>query len=290
MNYAPKNKESEAVEKIMDEEIVQYVEIKTENEFSNLIYFSKYLISLLGDSEWTGVFYGRCAYLLDSKENNIEDKFIDTLLRGVKGDYVSETKDYSYNKAFKKYYNERATIVVGKDALNQKSLIQAVEEKMILQTIYDTIVFYNLRKNKYTYKELKSIYNNMLYYEIDKRVSNYGEIENILTIQHAFMNREKRIEYLRTCIDEKIKERETYLQDKISLFTLLLSAGPIVDYILFPIINNILHITEIYEYIIKLKNSCIGYWINTDILKMCCFIISIVAIYFIHNKFIRRKL
>ena len=28
------------------------------NEFSNIIYFSKYLISLLGDSEWTGVFYG----------------------------------------------------------------------------------------------------------------------------------------------------------------------------------------------------------------------------------------
>ena len=48
----------------MDEEKTQYVEVEAKNEFSNIIYFSKYLISLLGGSEWTGVFYGRCTYLI----------------------------------------------------------------------------------------------------------------------------------------------------------------------------------------------------------------------------------
>lgn len=119
----------------MDEEKTQYVEVEAKNEFSNIIYFSKYLISLLGDSEWTGVFYGRCTYLIDNTENNVDEKFIDTLLKGAKGDYVSEAKDYSYNKSYKRYCNERATIVVGKKAIEQESLVQAVEEMMIIQTI-----------------------------------------------------------------------------------------------------------------------------------------------------------
>lgn len=290
INYAPKGNEYEEVESIMDEEKTRYVEVEAKNEFSNIIYFSKYLISLIGDSEWTGVFYGRCTYLIDNTENNVDEKFIDTLLKGAKGDYVSEAKDYSYNKSYKRYCNERATIVVGKKAIEQESLVQAVEEMMIIQTIDDTILFYNLRKNEYTYKELKSIYNNMLYYEIDKRVSNYGEIENMLAIQHSFMNRDKKIEYLRTCIDVEIKEKETFYQDKISLFALLLSAGPIVDYIFFPLLNNILHLEKIYKYIIILKNSNLKFLINTDILKMCCFIIALVGIYWAHKKFIKGKL
>ena len=112
----------------------------------------------------------------------------------------------------------------------------------------------------------------------------------MLAIQHSFMNRDKKIEYLRTCIDVEIKEKETFYQDKISLFALLLSAGPIVDYIIFPLLNNILHLEKIYKYIIILKNSNIKFLINTDILKMCCFIIALVGIYWAHKTFIKGKL
>ena len=39
-----------------------------------------------------------------------------------------------------------------------------------------------------------------------------------------------------------------------------------------------------------LKNSNLKFLINTDILKMCCFIIALVGIYWAHKKFIKGKL
>ena len=45
----------------------------------------------------------------------------------------------SINKNIKKYYNERATIYLGKEVLQHMSLVQTVEEMMIIQTVKDNI-------------------------------------------------------------------------------------------------------------------------------------------------------
>lgn len=220
----------------------------------------------------------------------MKDSFIDTLLKGTKGNYEKELKNMSINKNIKKYYNERVTIYLGKEVLQHMSLVQTIEEMMIIQTVKDNILLYSISLDKIKYDELKEIYMNMLYEAVDGRSSKYGEIEDILQGQHFYLKRNDRLKYLKQCLQTKIQDRETYYQEKISFFALLLSAGPIVDYVLYPLMNNILHYSKIYKYVICLKSTYIGLFLNTDILKMFCFVLVILLIIYIHKKFIKGKL
>lgn len=291
VNYATKSiRISNKVQEFVDEEKIEYVEVKTDKECNNIREFSRYLLSFFGEYQKNWIVYGRSSYLIDTFDNKVKDSVIDALLKGAKGNYKKELKDMSINKSIKKFYNERATIYVGKEILQQMSAVQTIEDMMIIQTIEDEMLLYRIYTNKLKYDEIKEIYMNILYNEIDARTSKYGEIEDILQGQHNFLKRKERIKYLKQCMETKIKDRETYYQEKISFFALLLSAGPLVDYFLFPVINNILHQNEIYKFIIFLKNSVAGLFINTDILKMICFIIAIFIISFIHKKFVKGKL
>lgn len=92
---------------------------------------------------------------------------MDTLLKGVKGNYKYELKDYSINKDYKKYFNERASIVVGKNARHVESEIQAIEERMMLQVLKESRIIENLKNDKYSYNELRKIYRETLYRNID---------------------------------------------------------------------------------------------------------------------------
>ncbi|MFR8145404.1 MAG: hypothetical protein ACLU8Y_00915 [Clostridia bacterium] len=135
VNYAPEHKKEDEVDAIMDGENVKYIEIDTRNEeFRNIINFSWYLLNLINQLDEPITFYARCSYFIEKDKNlDIDKRFIDTLLKGVKGNYKYELKDYSVNKDYKKYFNERASIVVGKNARHVESEIQAIEERMMLQ-------------------------------------------------------------------------------------------------------------------------------------------------------------
>ena len=61
------------------------------------------------------------------------------------------------NKDYKKYFNERASIVVGKNARNVESEIQAIEERMMIQVLQESRTIENLKNDKYSYNELRKI-------------------------------------------------------------------------------------------------------------------------------------
>lgn len=108
------------------------------------------------------------SYFIDKDKNfDIDKTFMDTLLKGVKGNYKYELKDYSINKDYKKYFNERASIVVGKNARHVESEIQAIEERMMLQVLKESRIIENLKNDKYSYNELRKIYRETLYRNID---------------------------------------------------------------------------------------------------------------------------
>ena len=291
VNYAINNIRIGNEEEVyMDDERIKYVEVKTDKQCNNIKAFSKYLLSFFGKYTDNWIVYARTSYLIDLFDNKVKDSFIDTLLKGTKGNYEKELKNMSINKNIKKYYNERVTIYLGKEVLQHMSLVQTIEEMMIIQTVKDNILLYSISLDKIKYDELKEIYMNMLYEAVDGRSSKYGEIEDILQGQHFYLKRNDRLKYLKQCLQTKIQDRETYYQEKISFFALLLSAGPIVDYVLYPLMNNILHYSKIYKYVICLKSTYIGLFLNTDILKMFCFVLVILLIIYIHKKFIKGKL
>lgn len=263
-------------------EKINYIKVKMTDKLNNIKVLAKYLLSFFGNYTKNWIVYGRNAFLIN--DNRVDDTFIDTLLKGARGNFVKELKDMSINKEVKKYYNERATVYVGKNVLKYTSSVQAIEDMMMLQTIEDNILTYAIHEDKFKYNELKKIYMNMLYNEIDERTSNYGEVEEILQGQHSFLKRNKRIEYLKHCVEEKIKEKETGYQEKIEFFALLLSAGPIVEYILFPVLNSILHCNKVYNIITYLKSTNLGIFIDKDILKMICFIFVIVIFIVVYKK------
>ena len=159
--YAPEYKKENEVDAVMDEENVKYIEVDCKNEeFRNIINFSWYLLNLINHSDESVTFYARCSYFIESNKNNhVGKKFIDTLLKGVKGNYKYELKDNSINKNYKKYFNERASIVVGENAEQIESEIQAIEERMMLQVLEQSQIIENLKNDKYTYNELRKIYN-----------------------------------------------------------------------------------------------------------------------------------
>ncbi|MBR3324525.1 MAG: hypothetical protein IKG14_00540 [Clostridia bacterium] len=291
VNYAPEYKKENEVDAVMDEENVKYIEVDCKNEeFRNIINFSWYLLNLINHSDESVTFYARCSYFIESNKNNhVGKKFIDTLLKGVKGNYKYELKDNSINKNYKKYFNERASIVVGENAEQIESEIQAIEERMMLQVLEQSQIIENLKNDKYTYNELRKIYNKILYENIEYRDSNYGEIEDTLELMHTFMKSKEKIEFLKTGLEEKIKEKENYYQEKTALFALLLSASPICDYIFFPIINNILHFEKIYSFIEKIKTTQLCFLIKAEYLRGLCFISTIVLIYILYKKFIKKK-
>ena len=290
-NYAPKHKKEDEVDAIMDGENVKYIEIDTRNEeFRNIINFSWYLLNLINQSDEPITFYTRCSYFIEKDKNfDIDKRFIDTLLKGVNGNYKYELKDYSINKDYKKYFNERASIVVGKNVRHVESEIQAIEERMMLQVLQESRIIENLKKDKYSYNELRKIYRETLYGSIEYRDSHYGEIEDTLKLMHTFMKSKEKVEFLKIGLEEKIKEKESYYQEKTALFALLLSASPLCDYILFPIINNILHLGKIYIFIEKIKTTQLNFLIKVEYLRGLCFIIAIGLIYLLYKRFIKKK-
>jgi len=289
--YAPKHKEEDEVVVLVDDENCKYIEVGTQNyEFRNIISFSWYLLNYIYKLDQPVTFYGRCSYFIESSERDqINKQFIDTLLKGVNGNYKYELKNDSLNRDYKKFFNERASIVVGKDAENIESEIQAIEERMMLQVINLGRIVENLKNDKYSYNELKKIYNKTVYDYIEHRDSHYGEVEYTLQKMHAFMKSKEKIEFLKMGLEEKIKEKDSYYQEKTALFALLLSAGPICDYMLFPMINDILHMEKIYNFIKMVKGIQIGFLIREVYLKGICFIIAIGLIYFLYKVFIRKK-
>lgn len=291
VNYAPKHKKENEVDAVMDGEKVKYIEIDTRNEeFRNIINFSLYLLNLINQLDEPITFYARCSYFIESdKSYHVDKKFIDTLLKGVMGNYNYELKNNSINKNYKKYFNERASIVVGKNAEQIETEIQAIEERMMLQVLQESRIIENLKNDKYTYNELRKIYSKTLYENIEHRDSNYGEIEDTLKLMHTFMKSKEKIEFLRIGLEEKIKEKENYYQEKTALFALLLSAGPLCDYIFFPIVNNILHLGKIYIFIEKIKITQLSFLIKVEYLRGLCFIIAIGLIYFLYKRFIKKK-
>lgn len=291
VNYAPKHKKEDEVDAIMDGENVKYIEIDTRNEeFRNIINFSWYLLNLINQLDEPITFYARCAYFIEKDKNlDIDKRFIDTLLKGVKGNYKYELKDYSVNKDYKKYFNERASIVVGKNARHVEPEIQAIEERMMLQVLQESRIIENLKNDKYSYNELRKIYRETLYGNIEYRDSHYGEIEDTLKLMHTFMKSKEKVEFLKIGLEEKIKEKESYYQEKTALFALLLSASPICDYIFFPIINNILHLGEIYNFIKIIKGTAINSFMKVEYLRGLCFIIAIGLIYLLYKRFIKKK-
>lgn len=291
VNYAPKHKKEDEVDAIMDGENVKYIEIDTRNEeFRNTINFSWYLLNLINQLDEPITFYARCSYFIEKDKNfDIDKRFIDTLLKGVNGNYKYELKDYSINKDYKKYFNERASIVVGKNARHVESEIQAIEEKMMLQVLQESRIIENLKKDEYSYNELRKIYRETLYGSIEYRDSHYGEVEDALKLMHTFMKSKEKVEFLKIGLEEKIKEKESYYQEKTALFALLLSASPLCDYILFPIINNILHLGKIYIFIEKIKTTQLSFLIKVEYLRGLCFIIAIGLIYLLYKRFIKKK-
>ena len=140
VNYAPKHKKENEVDAVMDGEKVKYIEIDTRNEeFRNIINFSLYLLNLINQLDEPITFYAGCSYFIESdKSYHVDKKFIDTLLKGVMGNYKYELKYNSINKNYKKYFNERASIVVGKNAEQIETEIQAIEERMMLQVLQES--------------------------------------------------------------------------------------------------------------------------------------------------------
>jgi len=291
VNYAPEHKKEDEVDAIMDGENVKYIEIDTRNEeFRNIINFSWYLLNLINQLDEPITFYARCSYFIEKDKNlDIDKRFIDTLLKGVKGNYKYELKDYSVNKDYKKYFNERASIVVGKNARHVESEIQAIEERMMLQVLQESRIIENLKNDKYSYNELRKIYREILYGNIEYRDSHYGEIEDTLKLMHTFMKSKEKVEFLKIGLEEKIKEKESYYQEKTALFALLLSASPICDYIFFPIINNILHLEEMYNFIKIIKGTALNSLVKVEYLRGLCFIIAIGLIYLLYKRFIKKK-
>lgn len=290
INYAPEHKEDDEIETIMDDEPVRYIEIDVNDErFCNIINFSWYLLNLLHKLEEPVTFYARCSYFIEKKNNRINKSFIDTLLKGVKGNYKLELKNYSINKDYKKYFNERASIVVGINAKYIESEIQAIEERMMLQVLKNSRIIENLKNDRYSYDELRKIYKETLYDNIEHRDSYYGEIEDALKLMLSFMKQEEKIELLKIGLEEKIKEKESYYQEKAALFALLLSASPLSEYIMFPIANNILHIEKIYNFIISLKDTWLNILLKKEYLQGLCFISTIALIYILYSNIIKKK-
>lgn len=289
INYAPKSLKSKGIIMKMDGEKTKYIEMDTTEEyFDSIINISLYFIDLFNISEQTGIFYGRCSYFIEN-DKKINKGFIDTLLKGVEGNYKYELQDFSINRDYKKYFNERASIVLGKYSNQLEPEIQVIEERMMIQTIRESKIIDKLQRDCYTYKKLKKIYMDMLYNNIQYRDSNYGEIEDILKVMHSFMKREEKMNYLKIGLEEKIKEKEYYYQEKIALFALLLSAEPISEYILFPITNNFLHLEKVYIIIEKLKQTWMNTFLKVDYLKGICFVVSIILIYYIYKRYLKRK-
>lgn len=289
-NYAPEYKENDIIEAIIDDEPIQYIEIDVNDErFCNIINFSWYLLNLLYKLEEPVIFYARCSYFIEKKSNKINKSFIDTLLKGVKGNYKLELKNCSINKDYEKYFNERASIVVGINAKYIESEIQVIEERMMLRVLENSRIIENLKNDIYSYDELREIYRETLYDNIEHIDSYYGEIEDTLKVMLSFMKQEEKTELLKICLEEKIKEKESYYQEKTALFALLLSASPISEYIIFPIVNNVLHIEKIYNLIFFLRNTWLNIFIKKEYLQGICFIFTIILIYFVYNNIIKKK-
>lgn len=106
---------------------------------------------------------------------------------------------------------------------------------------------------------------------------------------HTFMKSKEKVEFLKIGLEEKIKEKESYYQEKTALFALLLSASPICDYIFFPIINNILHLEEMYNFIKIIKGTALNSLVKVEYLRGLCFIIAIGLIYLLYKRFIKKK-
>ncbi|MEG1989977.1 MAG: hypothetical protein RR136_03185 [Clostridia bacterium] len=283
---------------IEDDNILEYMQLERDGEdiqylktsyFRNLKDITNYIISLFESNEDTDIFYSRTSFYLYDDIKYLP--IVNTVLTGVnkKHKFAFKYKNFSMNKNIKRYFNEIATVVVSNEGLQLYSGIQAVEERMIKKTIDDTIVYRNLINDKYNYKELKNIYNKMLYNNIDDRESNYGEINIILEQMYNFMNRKKRIESLKLTIEQKIKEKESYYQEKTTLFVMLLSSAPLVDYVILPLIVNILHFDSVYKLINLLKNN-FSFIININFLKVICYTISVLGIYFLYKYVIKKKM
>ena len=58
---------------------------------------------------------------------------------------------------------------------------------MMLQVLQESRIIENLKKDKYSYNELRKIYRETLYGSIEYRDSHYGEIEDTLKLMHTFM-------------------------------------------------------------------------------------------------------
>ncbi len=290
INYAPEHKEDDEIDTIMDDEPARYIEGDVNDErFCNIINFSWYLLNMLHKLEEPVTFYARCSYFIEKKSNKVSKAFIDTLLKGVKGNYKFELKNYSINKDYKKYFNERASIVVGINAKCVESEIQVIEERMMLRVLQNSRVIENLKNDRYSYNELRKIYRETLYDNIEHRDSYYGEVEDTLKLMLSFMKQEEKSELLKICLEEKIKEKESYYQEKTALFALLLSASPLSEYIIFPVVNNVLHIERIYKFIVSLRNTWLNILIKNEYLQGLCFIFTIILIYILYNNIIKKK-